>query len=176
MLSISNDTFGKRYINYALNPDMKNLNPLQTLDKFIAYCNIVNMKVIIDRHACRRNGYYTENRWYIPKIYPEERVIADFQMLALRYISLPAFIGFDLWNEPKATSPWSEWSKGASRLGNAILEINPKLLIIVEGNGVNFWWGGNLEGAAKFPVILSHPQQLVYSPHEYGPSVFNQTW
>ena len=176
MLSINNDTFGKRFINYAMNPDLIGLTPLQTLDRFIEYCNVVNMKVILDRHACMKNGYYSENRWYIPKLYPEQRVIADFQMLARRYINLPALIGFDLWNEPKGTSPWNEWAKGASRLGNAILQVNPNLLIIVEGNGVNYWWGGNLQGAAQYPVVLSLPQQLVYSVHDYGPSVYNQTW
>jgi len=36
--------------------------------------------------------------------------------------------------------------------------------------------GGNLEGVRRFPVRLSRPNKLVYSPHEYGAGVFNQPW
>jgi endoglucanase len=38
------------------------------------------------------------------------------------------------------------------------------------------WWGGNLSGAAQFPVRLSRPDKLVYSAHEYAISVFHQAW
>ena len=39
------------------------------------------------------------------------------------------------------------------------------------------WWGGNFRGARKFPVDLGKYQsQLVYSPHDYGPEVYNQAW
>src|SRR5690606_38863668 len=38
------------------------------------------------------------------------------------------------------------------------------------------WWGGNLRFAKQFPVNLRVKNQLVYSPHEYGPLVYNQPW
>ncbi|MCR3750102.1 glycoside hydrolase family 5 protein [Lentzea californiensis] len=38
------------------------------------------------------------------------------------------------------------------------------------------WWGGNLSKAGQFPVRLSVPGRLVYSPHEYATSVYNQPW
>jgi hypothetical protein len=39
------------------------------------------------------------------------------------------------------------------------------------------WWGGNLRGVKDYPVNLGKNQdQLVYSPHDYGPSVFEQPW
>jgi endoglucanase len=38
------------------------------------------------------------------------------------------------------------------------------------------WQGGNLEGVRQFPVRLDRPNKLVYSPHEYGPGVFNHPW
>jgi len=38
------------------------------------------------------------------------------------------------------------------------------------------WMGANLEGVKRFPVRLSRPNKLVYSPHEYGPGVFAQPW
>ncbi|SCL13579.1 Aryl-phospho-beta-D-glucosidase BglC, GH1 family [Micromonospora nigra] len=83
--------------------------------------------------------------------------------------------------------------------GRRILAINPNLLILCEGIEVyprpgetwdspntdpdrspNYfynWWGGNLRGVAEHPVDLGANQdQLVYSPHDYGPLVFEQPW
>jgi hypothetical protein len=61
-----------------------------------------------------------------------------------------------------------------------VLAINPKLLIFVEGNdcynGTCGWQGGNLMGVASNPVTLNSPNQLVYSPHDYGPSLYGQSW
>ncbi len=39
------------------------------------------------------------------------------------------------------------------------------------------WWGGNFRGARDYPVDLGEYQsQLVYSPHDYGPLVWEQEW
>jgi endoglucanase len=54
------------------------------------------------------------------------------------------------------------------------------LLIFVQGvenyEGDWYWWGGNLKGVAKRPIILNVPNRVVYSPHDYGPDVFLQGW
>ncbi|WBB57274.1 cellulase family glycosylhydrolase [Verrucosispora sp. WMMD573] len=83
--------------------------------------------------------------------------------------------------------------------GRRILAINPHLLILCEGIEVyprpgetwnspntdpdlspNYyynWWGGNLRGAKDHPINLGANQdQLVYSPHDYGPLVYEQPW
>ena len=71
-------------------------------------------------------------------------------------------------------------------LGNRVLEECARLLIFVEGVGFapgapgadnagdGIWWGENLVGVKKQPVELVDPSKLVYSPHEYGPSVYEQ--
>jgi endoglucanase len=114
----------------------------------------------------------------------------------------PIVIGVDLRNEPHlhnsnttTGSCWTgdtttagcpvsytahNWPGAAERAGNAILGANSNLLILVEGtdcySGDCSWWGGNLEGAAKYPVVLKTPDRLVYSPHDYGPSLYIQPW
>jgi endoglucanase len=117
----------------------------------------------------------------------------------------PAVIGMDLRNEPHLiangfsggcwtgdtetngsytgcpTSLTSQnWPVAAEAAGNAVLAINPKLLIIVEGNdcynGTCGWQGGNLMGVATNPVVLNVPNQLVYSAHDYGPNLYGQPW
>ena len=98
----------------------------------------------------------------------------------------------DLQNEPHAAS-WGfgrsiDWDRAATRLGNYVLRGCPRWLIMVEGVGykpgapegndpaMGLWWGGNLVGVREAPVKLSNPRRLIYSPHAYGPGVFQQPY
>lgn len=98
------------------------------------------------------------------------------------------------------TSDLNNWKYAAERGAAAVLEQNPNLLIMVEGVEVypkegydwtapaidwttnttyyyGAWWGGNLRGVRKDPIDFGEYQsQLVYSPHDYGPLVYEQTW
>ena len=122
-------------------------------------------------------------RRYIPgdSYYTEAQLISDWVFLAQRYKGT-AVMGADLWNEPKRESSWgtgnlqTDWNSAAERIGNAILAVNSDWLIFVEGIGEGTWWGGNLLGVASNPVVLSVPNKLVYSVHEYCQDVHNQTW
>ncbi len=89
------------------------------------------------------------------------------------------------------------WKYIAEKAANSVLKQNPNVLVMVEGieiypidtkkNG-NFsstnsadyyfnWWGGNLRGVKDNPIDLGKYQnKLVYSPHDYGPAVFQQPW
>jgi endoglucanase len=79
-----------------------------------------------------------------------------------------------------------DWRYAAQTLGNGLLAVNPHLLIIVEGvqmyldpvRGVmtGGLWGSNLIGVQYDPIVLSHPGQLVYSVHEYGPHMWQGDW
>ncbi len=79
-----------------------------------------------------------------------------------------------------ATNAGQNWPAAAQRAGNAILSANPNLLIIVEGadcyNGDCDWWGGNLEGVSGHPIELNISNRLVYSAHDYGPKLYQQSW
>ena len=89
------------------------------------------------------------------------------------------------------------WKYIAEKAAKSVLDKNPNVLVMVEGieiypkdiktNG-NFsstnagdyyttWWGGNLRGVKDNPVNLGKYQnKLVYSPHDYGPTVYEQPW
>jgi len=58
----------------------------------------------------------------------------------------------------------TDWRAAAQRGGNAILAINPNLLIFVEG--INS--ATDLRLAVLFPVVLNVPNKLVYSAHSYA--------
>ncbi len=95
----------------------------------------------------------------------------------------------------------NNWKYSAEECAKSILKVNPNALILVEGieqtpmfnKGYDWdtpdkydpkpgeerwnpgWWGGNLREVAKYPV-LPKSSQIVYSPHDYGPSVHPQSW
>ena len=80
-----------------------------------------------------------------------------------------------------------------------MLDANPHALIIIEGIQIypknieannfvsrnddadyyNTWWGANLMAVRKFPIDFGSAErnkQIVYSPHDYGPKVYEQPW
>jgi endoglucanase len=170
-------------INYDLNPDLEGLNGLEVMDKIIAGAGERGLRVILDRH--RPNSHAQSELWYTSEV-SEERWIEDWVMLAERYQGDDTVIGVDLHNEPHGAATWgsgdpaTDWRLAAERAGNAILEVNPNLLIIVQGVDRYeenwYWWGGNLMGAGDYPVRLDVPNRLVYSTHVYGPGVYPQPW
>lgn len=98
------------------------------------------------------------------------------------------------WNDSKDAD---NWKYVAEKAADAVLSKNENALVLVEGieiypkdikkNG-DFksqneddyffnWWGGNLRGVADNPIKLGkHQDKLVYSPHDYGPAVYEQPW
>ncbi|BEU04266.1 hypothetical protein OAG1_30660 [Agarivorans sp. OAG1] len=88
----------------------------------------------------------------------------------------------------------NNWKHACETVSNRVLDINPHILVMCEGieaypvEGKNWeskgkddfhfnWWGGNLRGVREFPIDLgARQQQFMYSPHDYGPLVFEQEW
>jgi endoglucanase len=155
------------------------------MDRIVLGADQRSIKVILDNHrSTPGSGPESNGLWYTSE-YPESAWIADWKMLAIRYKHIPAVIGVDLRNEPHNAcwgcgAPSKDWQLAAEKAGNAVLSVNPNLLIIVEGvsgyNGQYTWWGGNLMGAKEHPVRLNLPHRLVYSAHEYPGTVYPQPW
>lgn len=91
----------------------------------------------------------------------------------------------------------NNWRYVATEAAMTVLSNNPNALVMVEGTEIypvdiksngDFsstneddyyfnWWGGNLRGVADYPIDLGEYQdKLVYSPHDYGPTVYEQPW
>ncbi|XHM95761.1 cellulase family glycosylhydrolase [Peterkaempfera sp. SMS 1(5)a] len=168
---------------YNMNADLQGLNSLQVMDKIVNYAGSIGLKVILDRHRPDASGQSA--LWYTSSV-PESTWLSNLTAIATRYVGNSAVVGIDLHNEPHDPACWgcgdtsTDWRLAAQRGGNAVLAANPNLLIFVEGvqtfNGSSTWWGGNLQGAAQYPVQLSVANRLVYSAHEYGTSVASQPW
>lgn len=171
-------------INEQLNPDLIGLTPLELMDRVIESAAHHGLAVMLDRH---RPGSGAQSAlWYTPQ-YSEQQWISDWTALAKRYLDVPTVIAVDLHNEPHASACWgcgdpaTDWHAAATRAGNAVLAVNPGLLIVVEGvekssDGSSTWWGGGLSDVARAPVALDVDGRVVYSPHDYPASIFRQAW
>ena len=175
-------------IDMNLNPDLNGKKPLEVMDAIIQEAGRQGIMILLDSH--RLNNKTIPALWYGDG-FTEQDWIAAWTNLATRYKNQPNVIGADLKNEPHGIATWgtgdrkTDWRLAAERAGNAILAVNSNWLIVVEGieNGMlpkqvlkRHWMGGNLEHVRRAPVRLNRSGRLVYSPHEYGPGVFNQPW
>lgn len=169
------------------NQELEDKSPLEVMDAIVKEAESQGLLILLDSH--RLNDQRISELWYGDG-FTETDWIETWKMLANRYKNQANVIGADLKNEPYGRASWgtddpdTDWRLAAERAGNAIIAINPNWLIVVEGVEKNVpgqklsthWRGGNLEGVRRYPVRLSSPNKLVYSPHEYGPGVFNHPW
>lgn len=196
--------------NQAENSELVGMTSLEIFDLVIQTCKINGIKVMLDIHSAETNaaGHMT-NLWYTEKI-STQQFIESLEYLTDRYKNDDTVIAFDLKNEPHGKpnedgAIWNDsndennWKAVAEQAGNAVLDINPNVLIMIEGieiypkdiskngdfssqNSDDYffnWWGGNLRGVKDYPVDFGSPERnakIVYSPHDYGPAVFQQPW
>jgi endoglucanase len=182
-----------------INTDLQGLTSIQVMDKIISQAGQDGLKVILDNHRSEDGNSAEQNGLWYTSAYPESTWVNDWVAMANRYKGNPTVVAMDLRNEPHTQSfssygtgsTWgtgnaaTDWNLAAQKAGNAILAVNPSLLITVEGISdwrndsgtiVSDWWGGNLQAVATHPVALSVAGRLVYSPHDYGPHEFQQSW
>ncbi len=141
----------------------------------------------------KANDYYHALEWMAARYKDNDTIIA-FDLKNEPHGKPYEGDGAAIWNDSKKANNWKYVAETAAA---KVLAKNPNVLIMVEGieiypkdikkNG-NFsstndkdyyfnWWGGNLRGVADYPVNLGKYQdKLVYSPHDYGPTVYEQPW
>lgn len=196
--------------NHAYNGNLNSLNSLEIFDYVLTLCEQNGIKVMVDIHSANTDASgHNHPVWYTDKI-SEDQYIEALKWLAERYKNYDTIIAYDLKNEPhgKASEQthaiWNNsddknnWKRVAEKAGNAILDINPHALIVIEGIQIyptnpssnnftstndadyyNTWWGGNLMAVKDYPIDFgseARNRQIVYSPHDYGPLVYEQPW
>ena len=162
-------------IDTTFNPELAGLTSLEVMEEFLNAAAERGIGVLLDMHRTTP-GDGPEEGGRIPDV---DVFLDQWAAMAEMFGDHPAVIGFDLYNEPHGYE-WDEWASIAEQAGNMLLESHPDELIIVEGvetyQGDSHWWGGNLQGVADRPVELNVDNRLVYSPHEYATSVFEQPY
>jgi endoglucanase len=176
------------------NSGLLGLTPLQVLDSVVEALTEQGLFVLLNNHSTTTHwccNYDYNGLWYgNNKFWPQTTRdwIRDWQMLALRFHDNPMVIGADLRNEvrplrrriiPLPKNPtWGgggkrDWHKAATEAGNAIHQVNSELLIVVEGINAQAKWlthlkFPHLKPVRKRPILLEHPQKVVYEVHNYG--------
>ena len=156
----------------AANPQFRGKRAMAIMDAVIAALARAHIMVILDNHMSRADWCCSETDgnglWY-NREYPETKWLADWQAIVRRYRKQPWVVGADLRNELRSGAAWGgpdpklDWHAAAERGGKAVLAVNPKLLIMVEGPE----YSTNFTGFRKLPVALPVAHRLVYSPHAY---------
>ena len=139
------------------------------------------------------NDYYHALEWMAARYKNNDTIIA-FDLKNEPHGKPYEGDGAAIWNDSKKANNWKYVAETAAA---KVLAKNPNVLILVEGieiypvdikknkdysskNDKDYyfnWWGGNLRGVADYPVDLGKYQdKLVYSPHDYGPTVYEQPW
>lgn len=193
-------------VNTYANPELAGKNNLQIFDYWLGLCERYGLKVMLDVHSADAdNAGHVYPVWYKGTV-TSEQFYQAWEWVTTRYRTNDTIVAMDIKNEPHGganASPRAKWDSSTDvdnfknaceTAGRRILAINPNVLILCEGvesyprPGVswtsttptdyyNTWWGGNLRGVRDHPVNLGANQdQLVYSPHDYGPLVFDQPW
>ncbi len=205
--------------SYRINPDCVNedgelKNSMEIFDILMGKCKKYGIKAFIDIHSPHTdNSGHNYNLWYGKAGVTTKVWIDALVWIADKYKNDDTLLAYDLKNEPhgkgqegKDAAKWdgstdeNNWAYAATKCAEAILDVNPNALILVEGveqslSGamegdywgiadrrdnspyIGAWWGGNFRGAREYPIVPKQgTSQIVYSPHDYGPSVYAQTW
>ena len=213
-------------VNFTTNPELiaefdENGTPVKYMysrdiwDTAVKWCKELGIKIMVDIHSAPTHASGHQFPLWYAEGFTDADWIESLEWLAETYKNDDTIVAIDLKNEPhgKADEPnfakWDDskdpnnWKYAAERGAKAVLDINPNLLIMVEGIEVypkegetwkstakdyarppypyetfyGAWWGGNFRGVKDYPIDLGkYQKQLVYSPHDYGPEVYKQTW
>jgi endoglucanase len=170
-------------VNPALvsaNPDLTGMTPWQVYQACVAALTAEGIMVIPNCHLMYQgwccsladtNGLWWNSNWSYSTF------IALWKQVAQTFVSNPLVIGMDIKNEPRQATimdtvlnpSWGDGNQTTDfrwlyeQAGDAVLAVNPELLVICEGINSS----GNLQGVAKYPVVLSEPDKVVYSIHDY---------
>ena len=210
LLQWKNGEFPQANYNQAYNSELNSLNSLEIFDYVLQLCEANGIKVMIDIHTVKTDASgHNYPLWYREDMTTEDFIEA-LTWIAERYKNNDTIIAYDLKNEPHGKASESEfaiwndsdlqnnWKMVAEEAGNAILDVNPYVLIVIEGIQIyptdpvandftstndadyyNTWWGGNLMAVKDYPIDFGSEErnkQIVYSPHDYGPLVYEQPW
>ena len=164
------DSYKVKYVDQTQNPGMQDVTAGTLLNTVIRKCYDAGILVLPNMHRHKAGGEISE-LWYSDE-YPESRVIEAWQTLVRRYKNYPNLFAVDLKNEPHGSATWgsndkrTDWAQACERIGNAILGVNPKLLIFAASITSQIW-GDNADPAQKRPLKLKVADKIVYTPHAY---------
>ncbi|EAL72445.1 hypothetical protein DDB_G0270190 [Dictyostelium discoideum AX4] len=192
----------KRYpnhINYSLNPNLQGKTALEVLQYITSESGKRGILIVLEQHRFDPADYISP-LWYTTECfknvdgvcinYTEQMVIDSWINLTNLFKQYWNLWALDIKNEPHDPVTWgtgnpsTDWDKAFVRIVNQIdSSTNFNGVYFIEGvqnnqgicsNMYNNWWGGNMSPVRCFPIYLNQPNRVVYAPHTYCSSVFDQ--
>ncbi|KYR00846.1 putative cellulase [Tieghemostelium lacteum] len=176
-------------INYALNPNLQGKNALDVIEYITQKAAERGILIVLEQHRFHPADYIPP-LWY-DSSYPETTIISSWITLVNRFKKYWNLWGLDIKNEPHDPATWgtgdlsTDWDKAFARISNSIANATAfngvYLLEGIQGNPIcsspeNNWWGGNMEPLKCFPVNLNQADRIVFAPHTFCSSVFDQPY
>jgi len=175
-------------VNTTLNPGITaGMTTLQMWDQLFAYCTQIGLKVILSKMG-NVGGYNVSGLWYGDGGYSAAACQAHLINLAQHYAGNPTVIAIELNNEE--TVPPVTYNDGSDTdivkwwqdTGNAILAVNPDIMIFCQGpsgerSAPDYLVNGacDLANVGTLPV-LNVPNKLAISVQSFPDSVGNRTF
>uniref|UniRef100_M4B797 Glycoside hydrolase family 5 domain-containing protein n=1 Tax=Hyaloperonospora arabidopsidis (strain Emoy2) TaxID=559515 RepID=M4B797_HYAAE len=178
----------KSLINLNTNRAVNITSYMTTIQSIVEALGYRHISVMISLHTLvpKKAGgaWYSEDLGVSEDQFLEAVDILTKNLCGSKYWNI---LGIDLKNEPHECS-WGgaepDWQRGATLIGNRMLEGCPNWLAFVEGiaskglitlNGEEQtyfdWWGGGLADAGANPVTFKVKNKLVWAPHYYNTGV-----
>jgi endoglucanase len=160
--------------------------PVAQLEDLMTKADTLGIHIVFDFHNCHYSVGHTQGR-PDPDLaecpgYDLNAWLEDLGALAKLAKAHKSVVGIDLFNEPYDLS-WAQWRENVNLGARRVLDENPRILVFVQGvggsadqaGGYPAFWGENFVQALSDPVAVPK-SRLVFSPHVYGPSVFEQDY
>jgi endoglucanase len=174
-----------------INRGFASISSFEAVDLIVKKAAEKGILILLDLHSFAPNSFKSDGLWYNSK-FNESDTINAWTGIAERFAENWNIIGADIKNEP-FDATWGDgnvlkdFRLAAERIGNAIIKKCPNWLIFVEGtynvpsSPTGVFKGENLIGVRNNPVRItfnntSSQEKVVYSPHVYGPSVYDMDY
>ncbi|MBO9698653.1 MAG: cellulase family glycosylhydrolase [Sporocytophaga sp.] len=148
------------------------------IDQNIAWAKKHNVYLILNIHVpqggfqsqCKGDALWTNQT-------NQDRLVALWKAIAEKYKNEPQIAGYDLLNEPTPSGTIQNWDNLATRITDAIREVDNNHLIILANAialGCNYSFN---DGKNNFP--RTEDENVMYTLHSYDPYEYthqNQAW
>lgn len=160
----------------AANPELKGKRFMHIFEATVEALTNQGLMVILNNHISRSgwccNVLQDEGFWYT-KRFPEEKWMESLLDMTRRFRNNSLVVAFDIRNEPHDIPgrlmtwgdgvPATDWALAAEKAGDAILDVNPNLLIVVSA----LCFCMDLRPVKSHPIKFKLPHRLVYETHNY---------
>ena len=153
--------FNPEFYGFKFSNSSKKVNlDFAELDNAVVLAVNLSLPIIIDIHSSNLSKLLENNKW------TEDQFISLWELIATHYKRYGSRqLIFELLNEPQYYNHESDWDELSHKLINAIHNISPDRIIVIDGPR-----GSSINGLSF--LNITHDHSVIYSFHFYQPYIF----